>query len=81
MLARRTGHPADSAFNVSLAKAYAKGEERMKARVWRHAYLGRYMGLSIAEIEAMPAAVVQSYVDAVSDIIRRENGTVMKAEG
>jgi transcription initiation factor IIE alpha subunit len=66
---------ADALLSFHLAKGYAeRTADFEQSRIERHAYLGRYWGLTPHELEAMPASLVRRYVDALSAIIKRENG-------
>lgn len=81
MLIRFRGVVGDSLHAFALCNGIAEAggvHKVLDRRFERRAYLGRYMGASPSEIEAMPGRDVARYVASISEIVKAENGTGTK---
>lgn len=55
--------------------------ERYRSLIARRVYLARYLRLPPSEVEAMPISLIADYIDALSELIARENAKRPTAAG
>jgi hypothetical protein len=80
LLGRWRGDVRDALFAFSLTYALeSAGVWKLFDNLeWRHAYLGRYMGITPDKLEDTPVRTIRRYLGHLSDIVKRENGPTPK---
>lgn len=69
----------DASFVPALAMALNPAEQE-RYRVDRQVYLSRYARISVTEQEGMTAARLNTYVQAVSALLKRESASSQQSE-